>query len=304
MRLLFKTEQHNVAKTAHRLTVKSCWPSNLERQNVGLALRVFNESTAAALQLHASRENLSPQTCAFISLITNIWKIFNVNTPNKGFRLNDTNSMPLRNNDVRFSFLSKVVEWLDYWKMMPGKLGKLSSQTFTSFRHSCIALQNTVNILTGSRGFTFVLSSFLQNYPLEHHFSLYRMISRAQFNVTLSQILETEKRIKLSGILKLFSATIPANRPVSLKDFFETFSDLEPYTLLLDTFETTPISDPVILQSLAFIAGYTVHSIYKSKYSVNLRRIQLPNPGFLRGKFYRAPRFSLSSFSFHFVRLD
>ena len=100
-------------------------------------------------------------------------------------------------------------------------------------------------------------------------------MSGVQYNVTLSQILETERRIKLSGILKLFSATIPANRPDSLKEFFETFSDsprqddttiddLEPYSLLLDTFETTPISDPFILQSLAFIAGYTVHSIYKS----------------------------------------
>ena len=77
-------------------------------------------------------------------------------------------------------------------------------------------------------------------------------------------------------ILKLFSATIPANRPDSLKEFFETFSDsprqndttiddLEPYNLLLDTFETTHISDPFILQSLAFIAGYTIYSIYKSK---------------------------------------
>ena len=109
--------------------------------------------------------------------------------------------------------------------MISGKLGKLSSQTFTSFRHSCIALQNSVNILTGSSDFTFVLSSFLQNDPLEHHFSIYRMMSRAQYNVTLSQILETERRIKLSGILKLFFATIPANRPDSLKEFFETFSD-------------------------------------------------------------------------------
>ena len=96
-------QNNTVAKTAHRLTVKSCWPSNLERQNVGLTLRVFNESTAAALQLHASRENLSSQTSEFISLITNIWKIFNVNTPNKGFRFNDTNSMPLRNNETKQS---------------------------------------------------------------------------------------------------------------------------------------------------------------------------------------------------------
>ena len=137
--------------------MKSCWPSNLERQNVGLVLRVFNESTAAALQLHASRENLSSHTSEFISLITNIWKIFNV------------------------------------------------------------------NILTGSRGFIFVLSSFLQNDPLEHHFSLYRMMSGAQYNVMLSQILETERRNKLSGILKLFSATFPANRPDSLKEFLKHF---------------------------------------------------------------------------------
>ena len=60
---------------------------------------------------------------------------------------------------------------------------------FHHFRHSCFALQNTVNILTGSRRFTFVLSSFLQNDPLEHHLSLYRMMSGAQYNVTLSQIL-------------------------------------------------------------------------------------------------------------------
>ena len=41
LRNLFILEQNSVAKTAHRLTVKSCWPSNLERQNVNLALRIF-----------------------------------------------------------------------------------------------------------------------------------------------------------------------------------------------------------------------------------------------------------------------
>ena len=37
LRNLFKLEQNSVAKTAHRLTAKSCWPSSLERQNVNLA---------------------------------------------------------------------------------------------------------------------------------------------------------------------------------------------------------------------------------------------------------------------------
>ena len=146
IRVLYKEEQRSVAKTAHRLTVKSCWPSNLERQNVGLALRIFNDSTAAALQLKRSKRDLSLQTSEFISLITRIWKIFNVGTPNKGYRLNDTDSLPLRNNDTRFIFLSRVVEWLDCWKSMPGKHGKLTSQTFTSFRHCLQNLQNVFKI--------------------------------------------------------------------------------------------------------------------------------------------------------------
>ena len=163
--------------------MKSCWPSNLERQNVGLSLRVFNESTVAALQLHASKENYSSQTSEFISLITDISIIFYVNTSNKGSRLKDTYSMPLRNNYLRFSFISKIVQWLGSWKEMHGKFGKLRSQTFTSFQHSCIALQNTVNIFVGYCGFSYVLSSFLQNDPLKRRFSLYRMMSGAQYNI-------------------------------------------------------------------------------------------------------------------------
>ena len=116
LRNLFILEQNSVAKTAHRLTVKSCWPSSLERQNVNLALRIFNDSTAAALTVHAAKYNEISETAQFINLISKVWKIFNVGTPNKGIRLNDEFSMPLLNNDKRFQFLSDVVRWLDEWK--------------------------------------------------------------------------------------------------------------------------------------------------------------------------------------------
>ena len=217
------------------------------------------------------------QTSEFISLITGIWKIFNVGTPNKGVRLNDTDSQPLRNNDTRFIFLSRVVEWLDFWKSMSGKHGKLTCQTFTSFQHSCICLQNTVNILTGPCQFSYVLISFLQNDPIEHHFGLYRMMSGAQYNITLCQILETERRIMFSGILKLFSSL--TNRPDSLREFFESFSntsyeddssviDLTSYSHLLEIdFSTAP--DLALLQAphLSQDIQYTLYR--KTKYFVN-----------------------------------
>ena len=80
--------------------------------------------------------------------------------------------MSLQSNDIRFVFLSDVVKWLDEWRTLPQKHGKLTAQTFTSFRHSCILLEGIVNHLTKNCGFAYVLSSFLQNDPIEHHFGI------------------------------------------------------------------------------------------------------------------------------------
>ena len=74
-----------------RLTAKACWPSSLERQNVKLALRVFDISTASALKACCSEtpSDTHLHTAAFITIICDIWKMFNINNPFKGIRLND-----------------------------------------------------------------------------------------------------------------------------------------------------------------------------------------------------------------------
>ena len=206
IRQLYKCEQNSVAKLAPRLTSKSCWPSTFERQNVTLALRIFDDPTAAALNVkHLSKYQLctTSQTADFISIICKVWKIFNINTPNKGLLLKDEFSNPLSYNDTRFSFLKRVIDWLECWRSIPEKNGKLSPQTFTSFRHSCVTLSSIVNHLTQHCGFSYVLSSFLQNDPLEHHFGLYRMMSGAQYHISYCQLLETERRLKISSILNI-----------------------------------------------------------------------------------------------------
>ena len=87
---------------------------------------------------------------------------------------------------------SSVVDWLECWSRSDRK-GKLSAQTFTSFKHSCLALPKIVNYLTEHRQFKYVLSSRLQNDPLEHHFGLYRMMSGEQYHVIYCQIRVNEE---------------------------------------------------------------------------------------------------------------
>ncbi|KAI6658203.1 Transposable element P transposase [Oopsacas minuta] len=141
IRKLYKSDQHSVAKLAPRLTSEAYWPSPLERKNVSLALRIFGESTAAALNVsYQSRyhTSINSQTVDFTAIICNVWKIFSINTPNKGILHQDEFSVPLTYNDTRFMFLQRVVDWAECWLVMPDKRGKLSPQIFTNFRHSCM----------------------------------------------------------------------------------------------------------------------------------------------------------------------
>ena len=125
MRVQYKSEQLSVAKLAPRLTYKACWPSTLERQNVTLALRIFDSSNGAALKIHRSNvNNVSRlQTSCFIEIVSRVWKIFNVNTPWKGIHKRDSDSLPLKQNDPRFQYLSSIVRWLEEWRAL-GVQGK------------------------------------------------------------------------------------------------------------------------------------------------------------------------------------
>ena len=274
VRLLYRSERHSLAKLAPHLTIKACFPSSIERQNVKMVLKVINELTLAALKIQ--NESRSPDyrknTSDFVSLLLSLWKIFNVNTPFKGIRLNECLSNPLTLNDERFSYLNRIVYWLDAWEALPGKVGKLSKQTFTSFRHACIALPEITNHLIQSCGFSYVLSSFLQTDPLEHHFGLYRMMSGSNYHISYLQILETERRLKLSSVLKMFSQQ--SNSSQSIQTFVKSFSSYainsdEDDDMILDPFLESIMDlssiecTTQVIQSLAFIAGYTVHKYLK-----------------------------------------
>ena len=145
--------------------------------------------------------------------------------------MNDNMSRPLTYQDERFKFLACVVIWLETWLALPGNVGKLIKQTFTSFKHACTVLPQITNHLTGFCGFNYLLTSFLQTDPLEHHFGLYRMMSGSNYHISYLQILETERRLKLSNILKIFSSQQNFGT-YSIQTPIESYSSLDTNTLI------------------------------------------------------------------------
>ena len=100
-------------------------------------------------------------------------------------------------------------------------------------------------------------------------------MSCAGYNVTFCQVLQNVRLIKISSILKLFSSSTPGESSISLKEFLKSFSiseessddnivDLDPYNRVFNEEETPIILDTTLIQSLAFITDYCVHSIFKS----------------------------------------
>ena len=125
--------------------------------------------------------------------------------------------------------------------------------------------------LTQSCGFKYMLFSFPQTDPLEHHFGLYRMMSGSNYHISYLQILETERRLKLSSILNIFTDQQDTSFQ-SIQSFVNSFSC--PYSTTDGEYNLEPFLDEIndlstidcgsqLLQSLAFIAGYSVHQYLK-----------------------------------------
>ena len=120
-------------------------------------------------------------------------------------RFNDEYLAPISPSDFSLTFLNNVVSWLDCWVNLPFVSGKLTAQTFTSFRHTCEALSLLVKQLTENCGYQYLLTSRIQNDALKHHFGLYRQLSGSHYQISFCQILESERRLQLSNILKVFN---------------------------------------------------------------------------------------------------
>ena len=129
-----------------------------------------------------------------------IWEIFNVNWVGKNIRFNCESSATISPSDFRLTFLNNVVSWLDCWVNLAFVSGKLTAQTFTSFRHTCEALSFLVKQLTEKCGYQYLPTSRIQNDALEHHFGLYRQMSGSHYQISFPQILESERRLQLCGV--------------------------------------------------------------------------------------------------------
>ena len=203
----YELEKSALLKEAPGLSYKTLYPSNLERQKVSLVLGIFNEKTVEALS--AKTDEGMKNTATFITVILNWWKIANIKSCLKGDRLRDEMCQPFRSvADKRLIFLDKFVSWLELWSEQCGSdnAGCLSKPTMRALIHTTKTLQTVITYSLTKLHFEYVLPGKLQTDNLEGRFGLYRQLCGANYHVSVAQVLEAEKKLRVSSLFLLRSA--------------------------------------------------------------------------------------------------
>ena len=112
LRQLYASEKDNCIKMAPGLSYKALNPSNLERQNVKLVLKLFNEKTITALGIFGNVTGTdTSSTVKFLQLILRLWKVLNVKSTDKGRLKRDTDMNLIRDvGDQNVVFLDEAGE--------------------------------------------------------------------------------------------------------------------------------------------------------------------------------------------------
>jgi len=197
LRYLHDAKCDSLVKFAYKLSIKALNPSSFERQNVKLVLQVFNNMTSEALAV-LDKKLMIPyfeNTVPFIKIITTWWQIVNVKTLLKGKRLQNAFEEPLGKNEncEARSYLHCFLNWLDEWNLMNTK-DKLTKETFTALQHTTNALLQISEHCFEELNVSYVLLGKFQTDSLEAKFGQYRQLEGRQYNVSLRQIYECEKK--------------------------------------------------------------------------------------------------------------
>lgn len=256
VRQLYSLEQTSLLKLGYKLNAKAINPTPMERQNVKLVLNVINPFVSNALETRGDslETTCASSTALFINIITTWWKIVNVKTPSKGRRLNDTLQNPVNSTvDQQLVFLSGMVDWLDAWSSVNMSRGCLTRETHSALRLTCYSLVELSRYCLEELKFKYVLLGKFQTDTLEDRFGRYRQLAGAQYHVSVRQLLESEKKIRLQKLLMLPQPDISSesDTEVSQHNFSVHISNDE---------ISSPKHD---MEVVAYIAGYCAHSALK-----------------------------------------
>lgn len=278
VRTLHLVEKDNLLKYGYTLSLKALFPTTIERQNVKLVLQVFNQSIVTALRQFGPRKNLISfeDTAIYLQIFCQWWDIVNTKTLLKGKRSRNIFQEPLTKNSTQiYEFLNKFTLWLDHWKTFED--GKLTKETHHAISQSVSGLIKLSEYCLHHLDFNFFLCGKIQTDKLEERFGKYRQYSGSHYQISLRQVLENEKKIRMQSLAPLLIKSENVHLQISAQDVLNSSTsaddnDIKGYDCsafffeaLVNNSDLDEIPDST-WPILTFIAGYASY-VAKKKFT-------------------------------------
>ncbi|XP_023231795.1 uncharacterized protein LOC111631721 [Centruroides sculpturatus] len=274
---MYDLEHDKLAKYCHGLSLKALRPNAFEKQNVKLVLQIFNDLTSESL-LTLGPNHLLPhyrETAVYINIFVKWWKIVNVKTPGKGNRLNDDFMCPITDyaDDIKIVYLKEMLQWLEKWKKMNISYpkGSLTKETHLALTQTTEALIHLSKYCLSEMNCSYFLPGKFQTDLLEDRFGQYRQLSGGQYNISIRQVYEVEKKLRLQSVIRL-NLKSDVFGAISFSEIKDVFS--EPPQILKDIVVPPLFNEIYVtlaeienynedLPILTYIAGYCCYSVLK-----------------------------------------
>ena len=200
---LFRENELAPLTISSKLTLKSLVPSNLDRQKVSLALKIFCFENVAGLRYLADKKD-KPEyldTAIFIEKFVTWFDILNVKTPDKGANLKNVLLDPIRTKrDSSLEHLRVFGLWLMSQRPLRNKF--LTGQTFDALYLTNCGVIRCVEYLL-DHGYSGVLLGVFQTDPLEKRFGLFRLTQGSNYHINPQSLFQSEKKLRISSIIDL-----------------------------------------------------------------------------------------------------
>lgn len=188
---LHNSEKYKIIKLAPKLKTKTLYPSRFDRQRVPLVLNLIHPTTIAALKTCDYTD-----TAEFLEVIQTWFKIVNNRSPVIGIQREEWNQHMIFSECFQINFLKKFIDWLEFWMYLETQLhvGGLTSDTFNAAISSTKGIVQLIFESFMTTDVEVFLCGRFQTNDLEIRFGRYRGLSGCHYNVSVRQIMESEKK--------------------------------------------------------------------------------------------------------------
>ena len=123
-------------------------------------------------------------------------------------------------------WMAKFVSWLQSWKLysMNHPNSFLTNETFIALSHTVKTVLVMIPDLLQHHNLKYILLSKFQPDNLEGRFGLYRQLSGCNYLVSVKDVMYSERKLKIKGLLRLFSSS---KGVLTVSDFIASFSDIK-----------------------------------------------------------------------------